>query len=239
MKPVHVWDNRWLSSKCEDRFFFNSSLNNTTQTSLSLESAFVLVYFILGYNRIVVNAFGSLKTAWRRLNDLFCPHFSPHVVVKVTRGVKRHFMMHIKIFRQLIECNLWFCDRVTCLLWASNESSKSNFFRWNQWSALSISSQVLHHCLVLVRREWSIVSLAVDRQERIFDQLFYWEYTDSRDANDRLQCVLHWPWNCQIVQLYGPFSEVECSWNDLLGSQQHQRGSKCLKMKKGKIQQLG
>ena len=140
-----------------------------------------------------------------------------------------------KIFTHLIECNPWFSDWVTCLLWVSNESSKSNLFCWNQWSALSLSSQVLRHCLVLVRREWSIVSLAVDRQEQIFDQRFCWDYTYSRDANDTHQCVLHWPWNCQIIRFYRPFSKAESSWNGLLGLQQHQRGSKCLKTKRGKF----
>lgn len=46
---------------------------------------------------------------WRTLNDLFCPHFSPHVLAKVTRGVRRHCMVLIKIFRHLNEYNLWFC----------------------------------------------------------------------------------------------------------------------------------
>ena len=152
-------------------------------------------------------------------------------MMEVTKRAWRQFVFLIKVFMHVIECNPWFCDRVTCLLCASNESTKSNFFRWNQWSALSLSSQVLRHCLVLVRREWSIVSHEVDRQEQIFGQLFSWEHTDSRDANDKHQCVLHWPWNCQIIQLYRPFSEAESSWNGLLGLQQHQRGSKCLKTK--------
>ena len=151
-----------IVQQVRDHFLkFISQPHGTNVSFIRVSVCVDLLYFRLG--------FASLKsTAWRTLNDLFCPHFSPHVLAKVTRGVRRHCMVLIKIFRHLNEYNLWFCDWVTCLLWVSNEFLKSNFFCCYQWSALSLSFQVLHHCLVLVRREWSVVSLAVDRQEQIF-----------------------------------------------------------------------